>query len=89
MIMPVGVLIQHAHTDSYTKTMADEEAGKGVEIDPSSMLTPMEMMAIALNEMFKAFIKAGFSEDQALYLVVETMGQGFHEVRERLDDEEN
>lgn len=85
----MGVLIQHAQTHSYTKTMADEEAQNRVEIDPSVRLTPLEMMAIALNEMFNAFVRAGFSEDQALYLIVETMRDGVYELREKLDDEEN
>lgn len=87
----MGVFTRHAHTESYTGRMADEEAQEEptMEIDSTAELTPMQMMAVSLHEMYKSFLFAGFEDDQAMYLVVETMGQGIQELRDNTHDEED
>ena len=71
--------------------MADEEAQEepSMEIDSTAELTPMQIMAVSLHEMYKSFLFAGFNDDQAMYLVVETMSTGIQELRENIDGEED
>ena len=71
--------------------MADEEAQEEPmeTMDSEAGLTPLQMMAVSLHEMYQSFLFAGFSDEQAIYLVVETMGNGIQELRENIDDEEN
>ena len=60
-----------------------------MEIDSTAELTPMQIMAVSLHEMYKSFLFAGFNDDQAMYLVVETMSTGIQELRENIDGEED
>ena len=86
----MGVVRQHAHNESYTETMADDEAQEPeVEIDQTAELSPMQMAAVSMHELYQSYLFAGFNDDQAMYLLVETMGNGIHELRENIDDEED
>lgn len=44
--------------------------------NPSAGLTPMEVSAIGLHEVFTAYVKAGFSEDQSLTIIARMAGGG-------------
>lgn len=87
----VGVSVEHAHTLNYTELMAEEEiqGNENMDVDATAELTPMQMMAVSVHEMYTAFVFAGFDNDQAMYLTVETMRNGVEELRENIDDEED
>ena len=53
-----------------------------------SVLTPLEVLAVAIHEMYTAFVFAGFSEQQALVLVSDNMANGILHLQENLEDDE-
>lgn len=69
--------------------MSDEEAKRpDDEALADGDLTPLAAIAVALHEMFTAFVFAGFTEQQALYLVADNMSAGITHIQENLEDDE-
>jgi hypothetical protein len=46
------------------------------EPDPTEFMTPLEQMAVIINETYLAFLKAGFNQNQALKLTMKSMEIG-------------
>lgn len=44
--------------------------------DPEEFMTPLEQMAVIINETYLAFLKAGFNQNQALKLTMKSMEIG-------------
>jgi len=44
--------------------------------EPTEFMTPLEQMAVIINETYLAFLKAGFNQNQALKLTMKSMEIG-------------